>query len=414
MFEDLYQRVHVLARHREGSHAQERADYLALLAAQGWCCRALTRKAELVLWVVQLLPLAPGDFMTHDQIQRGAETYAHRKSPGARDGDRVQARNVFVREATHWFRFLNRLREPTVTPLHNEGVLSDFCHWMKHERGLSGRTIQNRDRWVREFLTWYELRRRSLSAMSARDVDAFFTASNQNQRWSRVTTATILNALRTFFRYAANRGLCERSIAEGLSGPRVYSHASLPLGPKREDVIRLLESMETDRPVDVRDRGMVLLCAVYGLRASEVTGLKLDDIDWDREQIHVGRAKSRVASTFPLIPLIGNAIFRYLRDVRPPSPHREVFLTLCSPFRPLRVMYTVISERMEALGIDAIRQGPHGLRHALACHLLSQKQPLKVIGDILGHRSCQSTRIYAKVDLDGLRHLARFDLRGVL
>lgn len=172
--------------------------------------------------------------------------------------------------------------------------------------------------------------------------------------------------------------------------------------------------METDKPVDIRDRAMVLLCAVYGLRAGEITRLRLDDIDWDREQISIEQAKSRATNTLPLLPLIGNAIVRYLRDVRPPSPHREVFLTFCSPFRPLKAMYSVISERLKALGIDAIRQGPHGLRHALACHLLSQKQPLKVIGDILGHRSCESTRVYAKVDLDGLRHVALFDLRGVL
>lgn len=236
MFEELYQQAHVLARHREAAHAQERVEYLKFLAAEGWAGRALIRRAELVLGVVRVLPLTSGEMMTHEKIQRGADEYLKRMVRYARGGDRKHVKKRFIREATRWFRFLNRLREPNVKSLKNEEVLSDFRHWMKHERGLSDRTIHDRDRWIREFLAWYESRskRGSLSTVSARDVDRFFTESNQNQRWSRVTVAGILDALRSFFRYAANRGLCPRLIAEGLPGPRIYKHSNLPLGPKRE------------------------------------------------------------------------------------------------------------------------------------------------------------------------------------
>jgi len=414
MFEDLYHRCDHLARHRDGPYAQERADYLAFLATKGLPPRALMKKAELILWVARLVRLVPGKSVTSNQIKEAADGYARRRLYKSRGRNRAQARILFTREATRWFRFLDRLCEPTAEPLRHEGVISDYCHWMKNERGLSDRTIQNRCWWIREFLSWYEPRRHSLSVACAKDVDTFFAMSNKQQRWSRVTTATILNALRPFFRYAASRGLCKPSIAEGIPGPRLYHHASLPMGPKREDVIRLLNSMQTDRPVDIRDRAMVLLCVVYGLRASEVTGLRLEDIDWDRDQIHVVRAKSKAGNTFRLTATVGNAIYRYLRDVRPRCTRREVFLTLCAPYRPLRQMYSAVSKRLKALGINAPRRGPHGIRHALACHLLSQNQSLKVIGDILGHRSCQSTRIYAKVDLARLRHAALLDLGGVL
>ena len=414
MFEDLYHRQDALACHRAGPYAEERAQYLVFRASMGIPPRALMRIAELILWVARRVPLAPGKNVTGEQIRKGADAYARRKLHKSRGRNRAQARILFTREATRWFRFMDRLCLPTEKRLRHEDAISDYCHWMKIERGLSDRTIQNRCWWIRQFLSWYEPRRGPLSGASAKDVDAFLAMSNRHQRWSRATTATILKELRGFFRHAASRGLCKPSIAEGIAGPRLYRHENLPMGPKREEVVRLINSMKTDTPVDIRDRAMVLLCAVYGLRASEVTRLRLEDIDWDRDRIQVVLAKSKAGNAFRLLPAVGNAIYRYLRKVRPRCARREVFLTLCTPYRPLRNLHYVVSRRLKALGINAPHRGPHGIRHALACHLLSQKQSLKVIGDILGHRSSTSTRIYAKVDLSSLRHVALLDLGGVL
>ena len=414
MFENLYQSRHQLACHREGPYAQEREDYLAFLASKGFSAQRLIKKAALILWVAKLVCLVPGKRVSSNQIEKAADAYARRKLYKSRGRDHAQSRTRFIREATHWFRFMNRLYDPTKKPLRHEGVISDFCHWMKHERGLTDRTIQNRCWWIRKFLSWYERRQHCLSVACVKDVDTFFAIFNKQQKWSRRTTATSLNALRPFFRYAASRGLCKPSIAEGILGPRIYLHASLPMGPKHEDLVRLLNSMKTGRPVDIRDHAMVLLCAVYGLRESEVTGLRVEDIDWERDQIHIVRAKSKAANTFCLTPTVGNAIYRYLREVRPRCARREVFLTLRAPYRPLRQMYWAVSDRMKALGINSPHRGTHGIRHALACHLLSQNQSMKVIGDILGHRSRQSTQIYAKVDLKSLRHVALLDLGGVL
>lgn len=414
MFEELYHRRDHLARHRDGPYPEERAQYLGFRASTEMPPRALMRIAELILWVARLIPLTPGKNVTGEQIRKAADAYARRKLHKSRGRNRAQAKILFTREATRWFRFMDRLCLPAEKRLRHEEAVSDYCHWMKSERGLADRTIQNRCWWIRQFLAWYEPRRGPLSVASAKDVDAFLAMSNRHERWSRVTIATILKELRGFFRHAANRGLCKPSIAEGIPGPRLYRHENLPMGPKRDEVVRLLNSMKTDRPVDIRDRAMVLLCAVYGLRASEVTKLRLEDIDWDRDRIQVVRAKSKASNVFRLQPTVGNAIYRYLRNVRPRCARREIFLTLCAPYRPLRNLHYVVSRRLKRLGIDPPHRGPHGLRHALACHLLSQKQSMKVIGDILGHRSSMSTRIYAKVDLSCLRHVAFLDLGGVL
>ena len=107
---------------------------------------------------------------------------------------------------------------------------------------------------------------------------------------------------------------------------------------------------------------------------------------------------------------------RYLRQVRPRCGRREMFLTLKAPFRPLSpgALYHVVSTRLSELSITTRRRGPHGLRHACAGHLVSEGLSLKQIGDHLGHRSAYATRIYAKVDLAGLREVADLDLGGLL
>jgi integrase len=161
---------------------------------------------------------------------------------------------------------------------------------------------------------------------------------------------------------------------------------------------------------------MVLLCAVYGLRAGEVLGLRLDDIDWENNRISVWRSKARKRQSFALVATVGNAILRYLKEVRPRCDQQQLFLSLRAPIRPITrgALSSAVSDRMTALDIRAPRRGPRGLRHAFGCHLLDGKFSLKEIGDLMGHRRSATTRIYAKVDLPVLRHVALLELGGVI
>jgi integrase/recombinase XerD len=155
-----------------------------------------------------------------------------------------------------------------------------------------------------------------------------------------------------------------------------------------------------------------MIFSTYGFRSREVSQLKLEDVDWERERVHVHRSKGRHDQEYPLIQSVGAAIVRYLKEVRPSTSRREIFLTLRAPFRPLSTgtMYRVVSSRMAKLGIESLHRGPHSLRHACAGRLVGEGFSLKEIGDHLGHRSSDSTRTYAKVDLAGLREVASFDL----
>jgi len=186
----------------------------------------------------------------------------------------------------------------------------------------------------------------------------------------------------------------------------------LPAGPLWTDVERLFADLDVTRPTDVRDRAILMLFATYGLRAIEVANLRLDDIDWEHDQLRVPRAKRRQAQVFPLLPSVGAAITDYLQSVRRPTLHREVFLTLVTPYRPLSRsgLYDMVAGRLRSLDVQCAHYGPHSLRHACAARLVAQGLTLKEIGDHLGHRCTSATRVYAKVDLPGLREVAAFDL----
>ena len=143
--------------------------------------------------------------------------------------------------------------------------------------------------------------------------------------------------------------------------------------------------------------------------------LRLDDVDWEHDFLHVRRVKRRKVQTYPLAASVGAAIARYLREVRPPSKRRELFLGLNSPHEPVSqgAIHHIVATGLKRVGARTPRFGPHSLRHACAGRLVSEGFSLKEIGDHLGHRGVATTRIYAKVNLPALREVAAFDLGGL-
>ncbi|MGA2250343.1 tyrosine-type recombinase/integrase [Terracidiphilus sp.] len=141
--------------------------------------------------------------------------------------------------------------------------------------------------------------------------------------------------------------------------------------------------------------------------------LRLDDIDWDQETIRVFRSKQRRTQYYPLIPVVGDAILRYIREARPRTRRREIFSCSWYPHKPLTRggLYAMVRGRFHKIGLLLPRCGPHALRHSCATHLLAEGRLLKEIGDHLGHTSALSTQVYAKVDLHALREVSQLDLR---
>jgi integrase/recombinase XerD len=187
-----------------------------------------------------------------------------------------------------------------------------------------------------------------------------------------------------------------------------WSMSSIPRAITADQIRQLLASIDQCTAVGCRDYAILLLLARLGLRSGEVTFLELDDIDWNAGKLSV-RGKSGQRSDLPLSAEVGKAIAAYLRHGRPQSTSRRVFLRAKAPIRGFlgqSGVGSIVRHRLLRAGLDAPTYGAHQFRHGLATELLRQGASLGEIGELLGHRSPETTKIYIKVDLDALRTLA--------
>ena len=415
MFEALFRHPRVLARHRDGPSAEERDRFLAHCAHAGAAHASLLRLASELLLVARRIDISSTTAISILEIEAAADSWARHQRRHHRISDPKFCRQRFVQVATDWLSFLARLQTTPAAPCAGAGLVDEFANYMRLERGLSPHTIRKRCWHAQAFLNWLSEQDWSIAEVNLEQVDAFL-ATKGSQGWCRVSIATAASALRSFFVHLAAGGRCGERFAAGIEGPRLFKHEALPLGPQWEDVRRLIASADTDRPKDIRDRAILLLLAVYGLRRSKVVALSLDDLSWEREILHVSRPKQRRKQRYPLTTDVGNAVLRYLQQVRPRCASRSLFLRIKAPVRPLTPgsLHYLVTARMRALDICCPRHGPHAIRHACATHLVAEGLSLKQIGDHLGHRSPHATRTYAKVDLVGLRQVADFDLGALL
>jgi integrase len=203
--------------------------------------------------------------------------------------------------------------------------------------------------------------------------------------WSRASLPTLASSLRSFFRYAEGQHWCKPGFAQAIDSPRIYADEGLPDSPDWGQVQALIAGTDSDDPVSIRDRAVIMLLASYGLRRGEVVRLRLEDIDWKAEVVRVVRPKQRRVQHYPLTPLFGDVLVRYLREVRPRCSWREIFLTMKAPPRPLSPggVTSIIRNRLGALSVEIAPRGPHSLRHACARHSLGQGFSFKQIGDQL-------------------------------
>lgn len=414
MFETLFNRPTVLARYREGPLSEARERFLEQCAMHGYSRAMLKKIAWVLLSIAHRIDINHGKVTTRD-IELAVEGRVGFKHSPERTQNSQGSRQLFIRIATAWVRNLGCFEPPREAESIFLTNINLFSKYLCEERGLSPVTISTRCERMAWFFESLHPNQKSLRTISIADVDAFIEAKG-NKGWSRSSLASLASSLRSFFRYAEGQGWCNPGTAAAIESPRLYAREGLPEGPSWEDVQRLLASTRGDRPADVRDHAILMLLAVYGLRRGEVARLQLDDLDWAGERIVVSRPKQYRIQCYPLVSAVGEAILRYLREVRPHCAHRTLFLTLAAPIRPLSApsITPIVRARLSALGVALPRRGAHCLRHACASHLLASGFSLKQIGDHLGHRSANSTLNYTKIDLAGLRQVAELDLRGLL
>lgn len=278
---------------------------------------------------------------------------------------------------------------------------------LREARGLARATIINYVPFIRSFLKdRFGGRPATLSQLRARDVVAFVQHQAPHLHPKRAKLLT--TALRSFLQYARYRGNVKLDLAAVVPIVPNWSRSSIPRAIGRDAVRQLLASIDRSTVVGRRDYAILLLLARLGLRSSEVAFLELDAIDWKAGQLSV-RGKGGQRSYLPLPVEVGQAIAAYLRHGRPHSSSRRVFLRARAPvcgFQGAGGVGSVVRHRLQRAGVDAPTNGTHQFRHGLATEMLRQGASLGEIGELLGHHSPETTKIYTKVDLKALRTLA--------
>jgi site-specific recombinase XerD len=278
---------------------------------------------------------------------------------------------------------------------------------LREARGLARATIINYVPFIRSFLKdRFGGGPATLSHLCARDVVAF--VQDQAPRLHPKRAKLLTSALRSFLQYARYRGEVKLDLATAVPIVPNWSMSSIPRAIEVDQVHQLLTSIDRSTAVGRRDYAILLLLARLGLRSSEVALLELDEIDWKVGRLSV-RGKRGQRSDLPLPVEVGKAIAAYLRQGRPRCSSRRVFLRVKAPlcgFQGASGVGSMVRHRLQRAGVDAPTHGTHQFRHGLATEMLRQGASLGEIGELLGHRSPQTTKIYAKVDLEALRTLA--------
>lgn len=286
---------------------------------------------------------------------------------------------------------------------HVPGYLEFAC---QHRGVRAHRPIENG---LRTFLAW----------LDARDVADLATLTIVNVRdyldslrhLGRSTLARSATVVRGFLRYLHLRGVLVTDLAAGVESPRLYKWSEPPRVIDVETIHRVLAAVDRSTAIGKRDYAMLLLAARYGLRPSDIRGLRLDDLRWRERRIALMQAKTQRQLDLPLVADVDEAIVDYLRHGRPKCAAREIFVRHLAPITrlsPHNNLWNVMARGFRAAGVNppTHHRGLYLLRHSVATQMLARGVSIDVISDVLGHASVETTRVYAQVDLVGLRSVA--------
>lgn len=215
-------------------------------------------------------------------------------------------------------------------------------------------------------------------------------------------------AVRVFLRFCYRERYVDCDLCAAVQMPRIYRLADVPRSITWDEVRQVLNCVDRRTAMGRRDYAMLLLLVTYGLRANEVAKLTLDDIDWKRERLSVPLRKAGHWSAYPLAGVVGEAIIDYLKNARPETKDRHLFFRVVAPFHPISsaAVSSAAVKYLHGAGVQVHRPGSHTLRHTCVQRLIDSEFSLKAVGDYVGHRSPQSTKIYTKVNLTALREVA--------
>jgi|SRR5882672_3122272 len=288
-------------------------------------------------------------------------------------------------------------------------IADAYCVFLGHHRGLAPRTVRKRTWHLFQFAAFVEqVGVRVLASLQAAHIQQFLARLHGQKPATRLTYAV---SLRSFLRWAYQEGLLPTDLRVAVIAGRHSRHAGLRDVLSEEEITSVVTAVDRSSAIGRRDYAVLLLAARYGMRPSDIRQLHLENVQWRAGVISIRQAKTGGPLILPLLSDVREALVAYLRNGRPATQAREIFIRHRAPFEPFVAANNLSAIMRTALGRVGLAQRPgrRGLylfRHTLATRLLTAECPIKTIGDVLGHVSTDTTMEYANVDLQALRKVS--------
>ena len=292
----------------------------------------------------------------------------------------------------------------------SERLKLEYEDYLRVQRGLAERSIYHCWRFADRFLTFrFKGGAHDFGKLTPADIAAYL--QHLTSRRTPFRDKTPPTHLRNFFQFLFKSGRTKVNLAPSVPRVAQRHRSTLPRYLAPEQVERLIAAVRAEPVVGRRNHAMVLLLARLGLRAAEVIAIQLDDIDWRAGELLI-RGKGQLHDRLPLPPDVGEAVADYVRQNRPATTSRALFVRVRKPHAPFahaQMLNHILADAFEKTGLKPPARyiGSHILRHSLATNMVRRGASLAEIGDVLRHRSRASTMIYAKLDVEGLRSVAQ-------
>jgi integrase/recombinase XerD len=382
------------------------ADYAAgfrqFLIAQGYARRTITVQVSLMAHLSRWLQ---AEGLTVDALRSSADIdrfFAERRARGhssAVSANALVALLGFLRDG-------QVIGAPADAETPAERLLADYRRYLREERGAAAATVRGFSACAAMFLRVLSAERleEALAALSAADVTRFVAgwAASRSPAYSK----SMVSALRSVLRFLHSCGYIPRPLASAVPAVPGWRVAGRPRAVTGREVTAIVAACDRGSARGRRDYAILMLLTRLGLRAGEVAGIGLSDIDW-RQGLLMVRGKGNRLDGLPVPVDVGEAVADYIRHGRPRCKSRVLFVSVRAPFAGLSAasVGSAVRRACEAAGLDGF--GPHRLRHAVACQLLCEGASLSEIGQLLRQRDPRTTARYAIVDADALAGLAR-------
>ena len=412
----LFSRCYHKRRYLTAPFLEERISYLMLWKERGAAQITLRQIASYQLHIIDYLHFTERRSVKESAVVRAAEEWERAIIPEIRKkSGRKENKMAFIRVASGWLGWMGLYVPEPDTPAQYDFIRRYLDHLVQ-EKGYSERTAETRDSILKIFFRYLEAKSLLLENVTVGTIDCYLE-KRSTDGCCRRSIAGNASVLRDFFRYAEEQGWCEHGVRSSIRSPRCYKMESVPSFITWDQVRTMLDNQDDESPRGILDHAILQLLSVYGLRSSEVADLKLSDIDWRREVIHLRRSKGCRPQEMPLVKNVGESIIRYLKEVRRNEGRCEyVFICLRSPYQKMNTssIYKIVRDELVKYDLNVKHRGPHTLRHSCATHLVNSGHSMKEVADLLGHQMLDTTSIYAKVDLVGLRKVADMEWEGLI